>query len=321
MRFRPSHTRTGKCGTLFKLLCRRSSSLWVVLLLTAILTPSFAVLSVPSSASTLGGSPSIRTLTIPTSPGSDYPTYLGGVERDSASSDPSINLTSVHSLHVLWGYNVKNNQVESQPVEANGSVFFGANNGYEYSLYATNGTLRWKTFLGVATNDTPCGFQQGVTSTATIAGSTLYVEGGYPYFYSLNSSTGQIEWRASIAAGGAVYGLYDWSSPLIYNGNAYVGIASQCDVPLVPAGLDEFSLTTHLLVNFFNTSAPEPNGSSIWGSPAVNPTTNTIYIATGNAYESTSTPYSESIIALNATTLAVKASWQVPAAQRVVRFS
>ncbi|MGA3021816.1 MAG: PQQ-binding-like beta-propeller repeat protein [Thermoplasmata archaeon] len=252
-------------------------------------------------------------------PGGDFSTYLGNEERtSSSSSEHLINLTTAPSLHVLWAYNVKNNQVESQPVEQNGIVYFGANDGYEYALYATNGTLLWKSFLGQDTNDTPCGFPQGVTSTATVVGANLYVDGGYPYFYALNSSTGAIVWRAPIGNGTSALGNYDWSSPLIYDNNAYVGIASQCDFPLVQAGVDEFSLTTHALVGYFDSSVPAQNGSSIWGSPSVNPTTNTIFVATGNAYEATSTTYSESILALNATTLAVQAAWQVPAAQRVV---
>ncbi|MGB6442769.1 MAG: PKD domain-containing protein, partial [Thermoplasmata archaeon] len=62
---------------------------------------------------------------------------------------------------------------------------------------------------------------------------------------------------------------------------------------------------------------PDPNGSSIWGSPAVNAKTNTVYVATGNPYTTHTSTYSESIVALNATTLKVLAAWQVPADQTV----
>jgi outer membrane protein assembly factor BamB len=251
-------------------------------------------------------------------PGSDFSTYLGNEERtSSSSSEQLINLTTAPLLHVLWSYK-GGNQIQSQPVEQSGIVYFGGRTGYEYAVYATNGTLLWKTFLGQAMNDTGCGKGVlGVTSTATVVGNDLYVDGGYPYLYALNSSTGAIEWRAPIG-GTSAQGYYDWSSPLIYDNNAYVGIASQCDLPLVQAGLDEFSLTTHALVGYFDSSVPAQNGSSIWGSPSVNPATNTIFVATGNAYKKTSTTYSESIVALNATTLAVQAKWQVPASQRLV---
>lgn len=250
-------------------------------------------------------------------PGGDFPTYLGNIERTSSSaSEQLINLTTAPSLHLLWNYTTKD-PVQSQPVEQNGTVYFGSTTGYEYAVHATNGTLEWKTFLGQARNDTTCASIQGVTSTATLAGNNLYVDGGYPYFYALNSSTGAIEWSAPIGNGTSTQGYYDWSSPLIYNGNAYVGISSQCDKPLVRAGLDEFSLTTHAIDGYLETSVPKPNGSSIWGSPSVNPATNTIYVTTGNQYGSKPTTYSESVLAINATTLAVVAKWQVPKAQEV----
>ncbi|MGP8067544.1 MAG: PQQ-binding-like beta-propeller repeat protein [Thermoplasmata archaeon] len=255
---------------------------------------------------------------VPLSLGSDYPMYLGNVERtSSSSSEPMINLSTAASLHLLWSFNAKQ-VVQSQVVEENGTAYFGGHTGYEYAVYATNGSLRWKTFLGQDTNDTGCDNILGVTSTATVVGNNLYVDGGYANFYALNSTTGAIEWQAPIGNGTDTKGYYDWSSPLIYGNNAYVGIASDCDQPLVQAGLDEFSLTTHALSGYFDSSAPAQNGSSIWGSPAVNPQTNTVFVATGNQFgNNPPTTYSESVIALNATTLAVEAKWQVPPVQAV----
>ena len=201
----------------------------------------------------------------------------------------------------------------SQPVEQNGISYFGSDTGYEYAVYASNGTVLWKTFLGQTPGIKGCSGPLGVTSTATIAGSNLYVDGGNSSFFDLNSSTGAIRWQAPIGNGPYTEGFYDWSSPLVYDGNAYVGIASVCDKPLVQAGVDEFSLTAQELSRYFDSSAPTPNGSSIWGSAAVNPATNMIYVTTGNQYHGTPpTNYSESILGLNATTLAVEASWQVP---------
>jgi outer membrane protein assembly factor BamB len=246
-------------------------------------------------------------------PGGDFPTYLGSIERTSSAngSEPE-NLTNVPAIHLLWNTSVTG-AIVSQPVEQNGVVYFGDNNGNEYAVNALNGSIQWSTQLGQDSNDSGCAPSVlGVTSTATIAGSTLYVDGGNPYFYALNATSGAIEWRALIG-GSDNLGFYDWSSPLIYDGNAYVGISSDCDHPLVPAGLVEFSLSARDVVHSFNSSGPDINGSSIWGSPSINPITNTIYVTTGNGYSPNPQNYSESIIALNATTLNVTAHWQVPA--------
>lgn len=244
------------------------------------------------------------------SPGPDlnYTTYLGDVERTSSASDPYLNLSTAPRLGLLWSYNTTSDVV-SQPVVQGAVTYVGSGTGYEYALNVSTGALLWKTFLGQAKNNSPCGVQ-GISSTATVVGSTLYVDGGYPRFYALNATTGKVEWSVPIGAG--THGFYDYASPLIYNNSAYLGISSECDLPLVPAGVLRVSLSTHSQIAYFNTSQPAPNGSSIWGSPALNPTTNTLFVATGNAYSNTQTPYAESILALNASTLALQGHWQIP---------
>ncbi len=281
--------------------------------LFAISPPAIGLASGHSEVVSARLEPQAPALTL--APGGNFTTYLGNEERTSSSlSEQLINLSTAPTLHELWSFDAGGEAVQSQPVEQNGISYFGGASGYEYAVYMTNGTLLWETFLGQADSDPGCPYPLGVTSSATVLGETLYVDGGYPYLYALNSTTGAIEWQA-LLGGPNSEGFYDWSSPLIYDNDAYVGISSECDEPLVPAGLDEFSLTTHALVGYFNTSEPASTGSSIWGSPSVNPSTNTIFADTGNPLGESSTPYGDSIIALNATTLAAQANWQVPSAE------
>ncbi|MGA7923271.1 MAG: PQQ-binding-like beta-propeller repeat protein, partial [Thermoplasmata archaeon] len=261
-----------------------------------------------AKASPLSGAPDAAQ---PLAPGGDFPTYLGDPERtSSSSSELLINLTTASALRVLRDFPA-NGPVRSQPVEQNGILYFGTESGYEYAEDAASGAFLWKSFLGVSANDTTCPSAEGISSTASVADGQLYVDGGYPYFYSLNSSTGAIEWRTPIG-GTSAQGYYDWSSPLIYADRAYVGISSQCDDPQVAAGVVELSLDSGEVLNYFNSSAPGLNGSEVWGSPAVDPSTNMIFITTGAPFNSTPTNYSESIVALNADTLAVESSWQLP---------
>ncbi|MCI4372110.1 MAG: PQQ-binding-like beta-propeller repeat protein [Thermoplasmata archaeon] len=114
-------------------------------------------------------------------------------------------------------------------------------------------------------------------------------------------------------------GYYNWASPLVVNGYAYVGVASRCDQPLVWGGLLKVSLTSHSVVGFFNTTVGgnKTRGSSIWGSPTYVAATNAIYVATGNPLKTHVTNWSEAVIAVNATTLAPIGKWQVPLAQTV----
>jgi outer membrane protein assembly factor BamB len=250
-------------------------------------------------------------------PGGNFSTYLGNPQRTSSSTtELLVNSTTAPQLHRLWSY-ATGSSVQSQPIVQNGTVFFGASNGYEYAVGAVNGTLLWKTFLGQDTSDPGCGYGTlGVTSTATWFGGNLYVDGGSPSLYSLNPSNGSINWNVSLG-GSDAQGYYDWSSPLVYKGQVYVGIASECGNPLVAAGLDEFSIKTHHLSAYFNSSYPDRNGSSIWGSPSIDPLTNTVFVTTGYPYANTTTKYSQSIVSLNASTLDYQSSWRVPPSQEV----
>lgn len=239
-------------------------------------------------------------------PPPNYPTYLGNVQRDSALNfeRSAINVTSAAHLHPLWRF-ASNDTVASQAIVDNGVVYVGSWNGFEYALNASTGALLWKTFLGVVDQDTgpgKCGQVLGVTATATYTKNALYVYGGPSELFALNPTTGSVLWSTSVVRAPA-YGYYAWSSPLIFNGMAYVGLSSQCDLPQVPAGLDEISLASHEIVHSLNTSVPNPNGTSIWSSPAVNTSSRTIYITTGNAFGQLSSSYGESIVSLNGTTL------------------
>jgi outer membrane protein assembly factor BamB len=250
-------------------------------------------------------------------PSSNFPTYLGNDARTgSAGWQGPINASEAHRLHVLWNFHA-GAYLWAQPIVANGAVFIGGDDGYEYAINATNGNLLWKAFLGVDNSAPPaCGSTLGVTSTATIVGGTLYVNGGSSDFYALNSSTGRTLWHLPVG-GSEKNGFYLWSSPLIDNRSAYVAIASRCDDPLVPAGLERVSLQTHREIADFNSSQPDPNGSSIWGSPSLDEKTDSIFVATGNPNGSIVSTYSESIVSLNGSTLRPQASWQVPANQTV----
>ncbi|MGC2035703.1 MAG: PQQ-binding-like beta-propeller repeat protein, partial [Thermoplasmata archaeon] len=271
--------------------------------------------------------------------GSDFTTYLGNVERTSnISGEVLLNLTTLPKLQQLWRFVTNltaianksaanpsgSGGIQSQTLEVNGTAYFGSQDGYEYAVNATTGHLLWSTFLGQDKNDTGCAAYYGtvgVVSTPTIVGSTMYLSGGDSHFYALNAATGQVEWQKVL--GNDSSGYFLWASPLIDNGYAYVGVSAECGEPHVGAGLDQISLATHLVVNYFNTSVNDPNGSSVWGSPSLNPLTNTIYLPTGNpGVDSKGAPhpqskYSESVLAMNATTLAVTSQFQVPSNQRI----
>jgi hypothetical protein len=95
------------------------------------------------------------------------------------------------------------------------------------------------------------------------------------------------------------------------NGYAYIGIASNCDAPLVQGQLLKVSLSSHQVVATFNVVPDGQLGGGIWTTPAFDTATNTIFVSTGtlNNFQQT---YSQAILAIDAGSLIVKSSWQLP---------
>jgi outer membrane protein assembly factor BamB len=262
------------------------------------------------------GAPPSPATAVPRNIGS-YSTYLANVHRtNTVGSSTPVNLSAVGAPRASWNFTA-GGSVYSEPIVSKDIVYFGATDGYEYAISTTTGKLVWKTFLGLDTVDTNCSSQpNGVTSTGTIAGERLIVSGGTAHTYALNVNTGKILWNVSIG-GSASAGYYLWSSPLVVNNSAYIGIASRCGKPQVPGGIERISLTGGAELAYFNTSTPDPNGSSIWATPSLSANGTTIFVATGNPFKKLTADYDDSILALNASDLRVEHSWQIPASQIV----
>ncbi len=263
----------------------------------------------------------------------DWPTYLGEVTRNSQNCAAS-NLSSATAadLTQLWSFNTSFEEpgfLQAEPIVANGTVYIGGGNGVFYAINAATGVKEWEN-PNLGTDSACVDYPDGITSSATVAGGVVYVGGGNGYFYALNNTTGQIDWQFFVGDTGQ--GYYNWASPLVLPslGYVYIGVASDCDRPLVNGGLDQVSLSTHQLVNFFsdltsaqvaacNNTVPPFNetttsgcGGSIWGSPSYNASTNTVWAATGNGYGLGLPYYGDSLMEWNATTLALLDHWTIP---------
>jgi outer membrane protein assembly factor BamB len=223
----------------------------------------------------------------------NWPQYLYSPAHSSAdTAATAITPANAGSLKLAWHFSPAKAPISglsgflSSPVVYNGVIYIGAKNGYFYALNETTGAVIWQRFIGYVPKLT-CG-AQGFTSTATVApdpatgNPTVYVYGATGYLYAMNTADGTDVWPPAAVAipSTTVNDYYAWSSPLVTGGNIYVGISSQCDVPLVRGALDEFSQASGALENTFWTTPPDTVGASIWSSPATDG--QSVYVTTGN---------------------------------------
>ena len=248
----------------------------------------------------------------------DLPTYLFDNGRsDFNSSETIINTTTAPHLKLHWTHTAAG-AISTQPVEANNLIYWGSwDAGNEHATNLTNGHA-WTNQLGTTT-DTSCNpVSVGVASTSTVATisgrSMLFVGGGNAHFYALDALTGKTIWNISL---GSSPSHFIWSSPAVYNGSVYIGVASFGDCPLVQGQLVQLSASTGAIQHTFNVVPNGCTGGGVSGSPTIDQSTGNLYFATGNGGSSCSEPYAPAVVELKASDLSLVDYWQVPPSQQV----
>ena len=173
-----------------------------------------------------------------------------------------------------------------------GRVYIGAQSGGFYALNETTGRVAWSRQLDTEAKVTcPA---RGITSTAAVlpdpvtGTSTVYVSGAR-FLYALNAGTGAVIWKTEIgpASTSAPNAYYNWSSPTVVGDHIYVGLSSDCDVPLIRGGVVELDQHTGRVLNTWHTVPAGSVGGSIWSSVAASSSGSDLWVATGNECDPT----------------------------------
>ena len=116
----------------------------------------------------------------------DWTMYLGDPAHSSyLPAETGLNPTSLPQLEPLWRVNV-GASVASGVTTSNGTLFFGAWNGYLYSVNGATGAILWKVFLGVAPapREADCQPAIGVTAQPVVDGVVVFAAGGDSAVYA-----------------------------------------------------------------------------------------------------------------------------------------
>jgi outer membrane protein assembly factor BamB len=261
----------------------------------------------------------------------DWTMFLHDTSHSSVSGDPTVTPATAAGLSQAWKWTPPvisgrpAHTLYSTPDVVNGVVYEGADTGVFYAVSLATGKVKWTNDLKAYQPHKTCeGF--GIVASPAAANDpttgklTIYVNGNNGYLYALDAVTGTVVWKSVTKLPSTTKNDYmAWSSPTVANGSVYVGLASDCDNPLVPGAEMKFSQATGALQKTYHAMAGTPTGTpgaTIWSTSAA--TSTDVYVTTGNALNATSPQGdSDSMVDLNAATMAKKAIWTLPNAQQV----
>lgn len=284
-----------------------------------------AVFAVAGSASL---APSEATGT-PTAARANWPAYLHGPAHSSFSpGERTITPSNVRRLVARWRFQASPPPIAGQPrrgflsspTVADDAIYIGSVTGWFYKLSAATGRVLAKRFIGFQRALT-CHPARGFVGTATVATDqsgqrVVYIGAPDGYLYALRASNLSVKWRSVIALPSKkINDFFQWSSPTVARGRVYIGVASNCDQPLVRAGLVSYMQATGKRQATFRTLPPRRRGASIWSSAAVGPD-RFVYVSTGNVKRSFAEPgHTNSIVKLTPFSLRPAGSFKVPRTQ------
>ncbi len=252
----------------------------------------------------------------------DWPMYLQDLSHSSFNrAETQLSPKNIAALQPAWTLDA-GSALASAPSLANGVVYFGSWDGNFSAADAKSGSLLWRKFVGIAPDppSSDCQPGIGVTSQSTVLGTTVYVGGGDSAVYALNARNGSQIWRVPLADPES--GAYLWSSIMPYRNALYVGVASLGDCPLVPGALARIDLANPQQPLLHYLTAPDVLGAGVWSTPAIDPSTNTIFLNTGNGddQDAGTGSFTEAMLALNASTLEIKDYFFLPAQEATADF-
>lgn len=286
----------------------------------------------PSSTgvSTTTGVGEAPVVPIQSGPAGNWPTYLYNQQNtNDNTTEKTLTPQNIGGLTIVGAYSVPTTNVPngnpatpnpnpiaivSSPLLVGNTIFFGSWDGNEYAVTASiPHKLIWKKFLGVVTppaqyNCDPSTI--GVSADASVDNGTLFIGGADGNVYALDTATGNVKWKTAIAKPPEEI---LWSGNLVLNGHIYIGVGSYGDCPLIPGRMVELDEATGAQMALVWTDVkPNNGGVTIWKSkPAYDQADNLIIYGTGSI---SSGSQSDSVVAVNPTTMTVQSVWSVPAA-------
>jgi len=240
----------------------------------------------------------------------EWPTYGQDLTGDKAIPDGVITSQNVAGLTQLWTVDV-GGPVSATPVISGGIAYIGSYDGTLYAINVASGTVLWTYDTGAAVEEPNLKINLGVTGSAHVENGVVYVGDAAAMVHAVDTATGRAIWthqvddqeHASI-----------WSSPVVWNGVVYVGVASVAKQVGFRGSVVALNAQTGEQV-WKTFMVPEgADGAGVFAVPAIDERRGMLYVGTQNAYSEHDAPYGNpiSIVALDASSGDIKWTFNAP---------
>ncbi len=243
----------------------------------------------------------------------DWPMFLYDPQRQAWNEgETALSPATAPHLRLKWKAVISGDILAASPSVVGDTVYIGSWNGFEYALNTADGSVRWKTDLGVTASTEPNCIpgNAGVSSSAAVGNGRVYVGGGADYFYALDAATGQPVWRLFTGDAPPKDGSYNWASPLLDEDRVYSGVASFCDRPFVRGYMWSANAGTGADEQRAYAVPENVRGGGVWTSPTLDSAHKRVFLTTGspgNVYGSV-----DSLVAVDLNTYHLTDTWRVP---------
>jgi len=298
----------GRASQLF----RRSSMFAIVLVAAA-----FVALTIGSAEPPVGSGYQLQAQLRVRAQGADWSGYLSDAQnRNFNMNERTLSTSMMTRLSLVGAIEIDQTRpfqdaIVTSVAAVGNMLYIGSWDGSEYGIDATRHRVVWRDFLGITVPPPGClpAFA-GVSSNAVVADGTLYLGGPDGAVYALDGATGAIRWKSQIAQPPTEM---LWSSPTVGAGHVYIGVSSYGDCRLVRGRLVMLDAKNGSVLATHETAGPFGVGGGISNKPTLVPSLGEVIIATGEGLSSA--PESSAVVALDWSTLAIKAIWRPPAAE------
>ena len=247
--------------------------------------------------------------------------------RFQSASAAGMTADDVPRLALKWAFGFPGaTSAGTQPVVADGRVYAATAEGEVYVLDAKTGCIHW-------TLEVEASIRSAITLDQRADGQLVaYFGDQAANVYAVDAKAGKVLWKVDVDdhPHAAIT-----AAPQLYNGRLYVPVSSReesqvgdarypcCSFRGSVVALDAASgkrlwktysvaqAPRPTVKNSIGTQLHGPAGGAIWNTPTIDTRRNVLYVGTGNSFAPPATELSDSLLALDLNTGAVRWSHQV----------